>query len=79
MATFHTNYTVARNINIDEHGHVALRENGKGGVDVIINGQKALTLTSTGYLRRHPVTTEVGFRLLDDGKIAMKVDLGSAA
>ena len=79
MATFHTNYTVTRNITADANGHVTLRENGKGGVDVMINGQKALTLTSTGYLRRHPVTNEVGFRLLDDGKIAMKADLGSAA
>lgn len=78
MANFRTSYIVTHTAPATVNGTVHLVENGKGGVDVVINSQKALTLTSTGYLRRHAVTSGVGFRLLDNGKIAMKADDGSS-
>ena len=74
MATFHTSYTVTRDVTVNANGTVFIKETGAGGVDIIINGETALTLTSTGYLRRHPVTNAVNFRRLDNGKIAMKAD-----
>ena len=78
MANFRTNYTYTTPVSFEFSGSVALKENGKGGVDILIEGQKALTLTSTGYLRRHAMVGATGFRLLDNRKIAMKADDGSS-
>lgn len=52
---------------------VTLAKNSHGSPVVVINGQKALVISASGYLRRLPgLTASTGVNRLEDGRIAMK-------
>ena len=43
------------------------------GVHILLNGEKALSITPRGYLRRHRgLSPNAGVRRLPDGRIAIK-------